>query len=212
MDWGNAFVRDKEVGPSGEIKRLKLELNLTGDFRKTKKKVHWLAAPAHAESAGVPPVNVTLLDYDYLITKKKLEEGDELADFVTPVTEFRVEAVADGNVSSLSKGDIIQFERKGYYIYDGEHDGKREFIRIPDGRAAGLASKAAPVEEKPAKGEKTAKGSSKGKEGKGKVEKAAAAEEPTKMYTMPSVYKDESAVKEAAAAASTMYKVPSVYE
>jgi len=88
-------------------------------------------------------VEVTLLDYDYLITKKKLEEEDDVKDFVPPVTEFREEAVADANVKTLKAGDIIQFERKGYYIFDGRaENGKLEFIRIPDGRAAGLASKA----------------------------------------------------------------------
>jgi glutamyl-tRNA synthetase len=88
-------------------------------------------------------VDVTLLDYDYLITKKKLEETDNVGDFVTPVSEFREEAFADANVSTLTKGDIIQFERKGYFIFDGTaEDGKLEFIRIPDGRAASLASKA----------------------------------------------------------------------
>jgi len=100
---------------------------------------------------------VTLIDYDYLITKKKLEEEDNVADFVTPTTEFRVEAFADANITSLAKGDVIQFERKGYYILDSiSKDGNAEnhfnFISIPDGRAAGLASKAAsgtaPTEKK----------------------------------------------------------------
>lgn len=136
MDWGNAIVRSKTNGPSGTIISMVMDLNLAGDFRKTKKKVTWLAQPPAA-----PLVDVTLLDYDYLITKKKLEEGDDVKDFVTPVTEFRENAVADGNVRVLKKGDILQFERKGYFIYDGEVEGKMEFIRIPDGRAAGLASK-----------------------------------------------------------------------
>lgn len=139
MDWGNAFVRSKRVGKDGEVTSLVMELNLGGDFRKTKKKITWLAQPTDAH----PVVDITILDYDYLITKKKLEEEDDVKDFVPPVTEFREEALADANVTMLKTGDIIQFERKGYYIFDGRAgDGKLEFIRIPDGRAAGLASKA----------------------------------------------------------------------
>ncbi|KAG1891423.1 tRNA synthetases class I, catalytic domain-containing protein [Suillus subluteus] len=139
MDWGNAIVRSKTTGPSGDITSLTMDLHLEGDFRKTKKKITWLAQP----SKGYPLIDVTLLDYDYLITKKKLEETDDVKDFVTPVSEFREEAFADANVSTLTKGDIIQFERKGYFIFDGTaEDGKLEFIRIPDGRAANLASKA----------------------------------------------------------------------
>lgn len=142
MDWGNAIVCSRKVGSSGEVVGIEMELNLNGDFRKTKKKITWLAQP----TAEHHLVDVTLLDYDYLITKKKLEEGDEVADFVTPVTEFKEEAFADANVLDLAKGDIMQFERKGYYILDAvvtQGKTKRlEFIRIPDGKAAGIASKA----------------------------------------------------------------------
>ncbi|KAF8636577.1 hypothetical protein AX17_003388 [Amanita inopinata Kibby_2008] len=138
MDWGNAFVRSKTIDASGHVVSIEMELHLEGDFRKTKKKITWLAAP----TTDHPLVDVRLLDYDYLISKKKLEENDDVADFVTPVTEFKEEARADINVRALKKGEIIQFERKGYYIYDGVVDGVMEFIRIPDGRAANIASKA----------------------------------------------------------------------
>ena len=139
MDWGNAIVRSKEVDASGTIVSLTMNLNLEGDFQKTKKKITWLAQP----TSDHPLASVALVDYDYLITKKKLEVDDEVADFVTPVSEFKEFAHADANVLDLKRGDIIQFERKGYYIYDNEVvDGIREFFKIPDGRAAGIASKA----------------------------------------------------------------------
>ena len=145
MDWGNAIVRSKETDSSGTVTALVMELHLEGDFKKTTKKITWLAQPTSAH----PLVNATLIDYDYLITKKKLEEEDYLKDFVTPVTEFREDALADANVRELKRGDIVQFERRGYYVFDGvvgggadERPQTWEFICIPDGRAAGLASKA----------------------------------------------------------------------
>jgi glutamyl-tRNA synthetase len=139
MDWGNAFVRSKTTDGSGQITSIEMDLHLDGDFRKTKKKITWLSKPTSDHSL----IDVTLLDYDYLITKKKLEETDDVADFVTPVSEFKEEAFADANVKDLTKGDIMQFERKGYFIFDGTaKDGKLEFIQIPDGKAASLASKA----------------------------------------------------------------------
>ncbi|KAF8759155.1 tRNA synthetases class I (E and Q) [Rhizoctonia solani] len=143
MDWGNAILKSKSDGA------LEFDLHLEGDFKKTKKKVTWLALPTPNQAL----VHATLLDYDYLITKKKLDEGDNVEDFVTPVTEFRTECWADANVLNLKKGDIMQFERKGYYIVDGVYDDpesqvsgakRMEFVKIPDGRAAGLASKAGP--------------------------------------------------------------------
>lgn len=163
MDWGNAIIRKKTVDAStGEVTALEADLFLEGDFKKTKKKITWLPA-------NIPLVEVTLLDYDYLITKKKLEEedgvADDVADFVTPQTEFRVEALADANVAELKKGDTIQFERKGYFIVDavrGSAEGgdlHLDFITIPDGRAASVASKAAAAgitSAAPATGEKKA--------------------------------------------------------
>jgi glutamyl-tRNA synthetase len=143
MDWGNALVRQKTIDSTGHVVSLEMELNLDGDFRATKKKITWLSRlPA---AGGAPLVNVVLLDYDYIITKKKLEDGDNWEDFVPAVSEFRVDALADSNVLDLLYADqrIIQFERKGYYSFDGKDEGGNlMFIRIPDGKAASLASKA----------------------------------------------------------------------
>ena len=190
MDWGNAIVRSKTADASGVVTAIEMELNLEGDFRKTKKKITWLSQPTSTH----PLARVTLLDYDYLITKKKLEENDNIADFITPVTEFREDAVADANVKELKKGDIIQFERKGYYIYDGEVDGVRQFILIPDGRAASIASKAA-LNATPAATTATTS--------------TPAVEPPiSKMYAMDSIYGKEDKYD----AGTTMYKMGSIYD
>lgn len=142
MDWGNVFVRSKKVDAHGAVESIELDAHFDGDFKKTKKKVTWLSTDANTRRKWTP---VRLLDYDYLITKMKLEEDDKFIDFLTPQTIFTTDAVADFNVSSLKKGDTIQFERKGYYILDNEQgkDGRREFIHIPDGKVESSKSKAA---------------------------------------------------------------------
>ncbi|KAI7897974.1 tRNA synthetases class I, catalytic domain-containing protein [Cokeromyces recurvatus] len=136
MDWGNMFVR-KIVKNGDEVTSIDLETHLEGDFKKTKKKLTWLAADEDA-------TEILLLDYDYLITKKKVEDGDDVKDLVTPVSEFKFAALADGNTKKLKTGDIIQFERKGYFILDAPATDSEpaHFIRIPDGKAANMASKA----------------------------------------------------------------------
>ncbi|THU84795.1 glutamate-tRNA ligase [Dendrothele bispora CBS 962.96] len=198
MDWGNAFVRSKTTNSSGQVTSIEMELHLEGDFKKTKKKITWLAQSTSTH----PLIPVTLLDYDYLITKKKLEENDNVEDYITPVTEFRESAVADANVKELKKGDIIQFERKGYYIYDGENkeDGKMEFIRIPDGKAANLASKAG--------GGSGVGGSAQpataAKDDPAKIDSASA----TKMYKLETVYGEQTKPE----VDTKMYKIDSVYK
>jgi hypothetical protein len=160
MDWGNAFIRKIHKNAEGIVTEVEADLHLEGDFKKTKKKLTWLAD-------GPELVKVELMDYDYLITKKKVEEEDDLMDLLTPVTEFKTEAVADGNVGELNKGDIIQFERKGYYIVDSvaSSNAPARLILIPDGKVATMASKAAPVSQTEQKDAKEKK----------KKEKAAAA-------------------------------------
>ncbi|CAH7677258.1 glutamyl-tRNA synthetase [Phakopsora pachyrhizi] len=211
MDWGNAIVRSKKYGEDGSITQVELDLNLKGDFKKTKKKIHWLAPESEdfKAQAGPGTQNVVLLDYDYLITKKKIEDDDEIDDYITPVSEFRVEATADGNIQGMKKGDIIQFERKGYYIVDkplGEDttlpsgSGKdwMELIRIPDGRAAGIASKAtAPVAPKTEASVKKA----------GK--KVAQPASTSKMYEVQPIYNDEIDMK--SQVTTKMYSVANVY-
>lgn len=227
MDWGNAIVRSKTTDSSGVITALSMELHLEGDFKKTTKKITWLAQP----TAAHPLIDATLIDYDYLITKKKLEENDDLKDFATPVTEFREAAFADANVRELKRGDIIQFERRGYYIFDGTAEkGKQEksweFIRIPDGRAAGLASKAgvtAAEAPRQSKGEDGAGKPAKPNDKRGKAKTAAADDAApavtvdrygvtppdTKMYKVDMVVGSDAPF---VGNATKMYKVESVYQ
>ena len=130
MDWGNAFISKKETNASGEVSNISIKLHLEGDFKKTSKKITWLSAPTDAH----PLVPVTLIEYDYLITKKKLEEDDNIEDIINPKTEYRTKALASKEVENLKKWDIIQFERKGYYICQGTKDdeGRMQFGLIPE--------------------------------------------------------------------------------
>jgi glutamyl-tRNA synthetase len=139
MDWGNAFMHSKKLDADGFVESIEADLHLEGDFKKTSKKIHWLASATSA-----PLIDVNLIDYDYLITKKKIEDADDWTDYINPTTEFRTLAVADNNVKDLKQGDIIQFERKGYYIVDRAFDSTSnslDLIFIPDGKASTVALK-----------------------------------------------------------------------
>lgn len=70
-----------------------------------------------------------------MITKDKLEEGDSFEDFLTPETKFVTDAIADVNIKDMKVGDVIQFERKGYYILDSDKDGEYVFFTVPDGKS-----------------------------------------------------------------------------
>ncbi len=78
---------DKDV--DGNVSRLEGVLHLDGDVKKTKLKLTWLA-----DISDLVPLR--LVDFDHLISKKKLEEGDDIADFVTPISVSAAPRQHDG--------------------------------------------------------------------------------------------------------------------
>ncbi|KAK4243113.1 tRNA synthetases class I, catalytic domain-containing protein [Corynascus novoguineensis] len=130
MNWGNAIVRD--IARDGTtVTGLQLELNLKGDFRKTEKKVTWLAKD------GSSLVDAELWDFDYLLTKDTLGKDDELDNFLATNTATLTEALCDANLATVGQNSIIQLERKGYFRVDkaagqGPHC-KVVLFKIPTG-------------------------------------------------------------------------------
>lgn len=114
MNWGNAIVKSisHSLNPFNrkEVTAVELELHLQGDVKKTKKKVTWLSKDQEL-------IPVELIDFDFLITKDKIEEGENADDFLNPKTIESAEALADCNVAELKENDIIQFDRKGYVVF-----------------------------------------------------------------------------------------------
>ncbi|KAI9892205.1 MAG: hypothetical protein M1814_001664 [Vezdaea aestivalis] len=130
MNWGNAFVRKVSPSDSGIVEGIELELHLEGSVKTTAKKLTWLS------EFGQTLIPVTLVDFDYLLTKDKLEDDDEMENFLNPHTEFRTAALADENVKDLKKDDVIQFERKGYYRVDQVTgpSGRMMLFAVPTGK------------------------------------------------------------------------------
>jgi len=134
MDWGNCFVRSVVKGPDGAVTAVTGELHLAGDVKKTKLKLTWLPQLKDL-------VDLTLVDYGHLITKKKIEEGDNFEDFVNNNSQSEEPALGDANMRNLKHGEVIQIERKGYYICDKVYSGPGNpaiMLSIPDGRSKGM--------------------------------------------------------------------------
>nr|CAD1828066.1 unnamed protein product [Ananas comosus var. bracteatus] len=129
MDWGNAIIKEIKK-ENGNVTHLTGELHLEGSVKTTKLKLTWL--PDTEEL-----VHLSLVEFDYLIRKKKLEEGEDFLDNLNPCTRKETAALGDSNMRNLKRGEIIQLERKGYFRCDVP------FLRpskpivlfaIPDGR------------------------------------------------------------------------------
>eukprot|EP00195_Chlamydomonas_chlamydogama_P010601 CAMPEP_0202902822 /NCGR_PEP_ID=MMETSP1392-20130828/17067_1 /ASSEMBLY_ACC=CAM_ASM_000868 /TAXON_ID=225041 /ORGANISM="Chlamydomonas chlamydogama, Strain SAG 11-48b" /LENGTH=734 /DNA_ID=CAMNT_0049589629 /DNA_START=191 /DNA_END=2395 /DNA_ORIENTATION=- len=130
MDWGNCILKKIHKDAAGVVTAIDADLHLEGDFKKTKWKLTWLAQSEEL-------VELQLSDFDYLITKKKVEEDDDFMTLVNEHTRYDWAALGDPNMRTLQKGDIIQLERKGYFIVDEPltKAGKPIVLfSIPDGR------------------------------------------------------------------------------
>lgn len=134
MRWCNAIV-ECISGVPGKPNSVTLRLNPEGDFKKTKKKLHWVAS-----TAARP---IILRECDHLISKKKLEEEDRIEDYCCRDSLFDTAALADPeSVDTLKPGCSLQFERRGYFRLDtlGDDAGQLPvFIKIPDGRTKSMS-------------------------------------------------------------------------
>jgi len=129
MNWCNAFVR--EVHKEGEkIIKITAELNPSGNFKDTDKRVTWLANTDDL-------TDVVIVEYDTVITKKSFDENDNFSDFINSKIKYETPAIGEPTLRLLQKGDQIQLERRGYFIVDSSYINQTKpiiLILTPDGK------------------------------------------------------------------------------
>jgi glutamyl-tRNA synthetase len=130
LKWGNVVV--STVGQTDEtfqgatvhlklVGRLALDdTNYTGT-----KKFTWLPALEH----GLVPI--TLVEFDHLITKAKVEETDDFDSIVNVNSKFTTAALGEPALAGVAANVTIQLERKSFFIVD--RTSPFELIAIPDG-------------------------------------------------------------------------------
>lgn len=132
MKWANCMVTKVSAQEDGSVA---LEATLMAedkDFKSTKK-VNWLAKDS-------PLQQVKLLELDHLLRTKKVEEGMDFEDALNQTTEYFTSAYAEAPLKSAVQGQVVQFERRGFYIYDRDQEGVPVWIFIPDGKSKAMSS------------------------------------------------------------------------
>jgi glutamyl-tRNA synthetase len=131
LRWGNVIISRITRDGDGIVTHIYGTYDHTAtNFSKTRK-LSWLAvSPSNVE--------VQLVEFDHLISKAKIEEDEDFKQFVNPVTLKEVGAIADAALRHLTRGTVIQLERKGFYRLDREYDISTnkppQLFAIPDGR------------------------------------------------------------------------------
>mgnify|MGYP000352555504 CR=1 FL=1 len=173
--WGNSLVtkveKDGDVIKSISVKLTPEDLN----FKKTKV-VHWVPLADNTNA------KVLLVEYDHLITVKKMEEDTKIEDVVNTKSRYETVALAESEILNLKKGDFVQLERRGYYYIDKDaSEGMMTLHFIPDGKSKAVSVVSMKVDaKKTAKGEDDAEGKKKKEKKKEKKEKKDAKPEENK--------------------------------
>ncbi len=81
-------------------------------MRKVKGTLHWVSA-AHAV-----PVEVRLYDRLFTVPSPDTDKEKDFMEFVNPDSLEVITAMAEPAMKNLNKGDIVQFQRMGYFCVD----------------------------------------------------------------------------------------------
>jgi len=130
MSWGNTIVRAVQKDASGKVVGLEADLFLEGDIKKTKKKITWLADTPDL-------VDIELVDLDFLLSKDKIEEDDDLLAIFTEKSILPYTALGEAALRTVRKGETIQVERRGFYVCDVPYvrpGDPMRFYFVPDGK------------------------------------------------------------------------------
>ena len=87
--------------------------------RKVKGTIHWVDIKSSTD--------VKINEYDRLFLSEKPEENQDLIKGINTSSKKRIVGKSEKYVSSLKKGQKVQFQRKGYYIVDKNKNGNITF-------------------------------------------------------------------------------------
>lgn len=117
INWGNIIITKIHRDASGAITSLDGRLNLENtDYKKTTK-ITWLA-----ESSRAPFVPTVCVNYQHLITKPVLGKDDDFKAYINKNSKIEEKMLGDPCLKDLKKGDILQLQRRGFYICDQPYE------------------------------------------------------------------------------------------
>ncbi|CAH1731165.1 unnamed protein product [Aphis gossypii] len=145
INWGNLLINRIERNQDNKIEKIYAVSDLGNTDFKSTIKVTWLPSTDNSESEEVLPilVPVVCVYFDHLISKAVLAKDDDFKDYLnTENSRWELQMLGDSELKDIKKGDVIQLQRRGYFICDSTyqpfsiHTGKETplvLFNIPDG-------------------------------------------------------------------------------
>ncbi|CAL8243627.1 unnamed protein product [Lota lota] len=117
INWGNLIITKINKEASGKVLSLEARLNLENtDFKKTTK-ITWLT-----DTQRAPLLPAICVIYQHLITKPVLGKEEDFKAFINKESKLEEKMLGDPCLKDLKKGDIIQLQRRGFYICDQPYE------------------------------------------------------------------------------------------
>uniref|UniRef100_A0A452IAR2 Bifunctional glutamate/proline--tRNA ligase n=1 Tax=Gopherus agassizii TaxID=38772 RepID=A0A452IAR2_9SAUR len=167
INWGNIIITEIHRNSSRKIVSIDAKLNMENkDYKKTTK-ITWLAETPHA-----PLIPAVCVNYDHLITKPVLGKDEDFKQYVNRNSKQEELMLGDPCLKELKKGDIIQLQRRGFFICDQPYEPVSPYsckeapcvlIYIPDGHTKEMPTSGSKEKTKAETAKKEASSSSKGK-------------------------------------------------
>ncbi|XP_065445495.1 bifunctional glutamate/proline--tRNA ligase isoform X5 [Chrysemys picta bellii] len=167
INWGNIIITKIHRNSSRKIVSIDAKLNMENkDYKKTTK-ITWLAETPHA-----PLIPAVCVNYDHLITKPVLGKDEDFKQYVNRNSKQEELMLGDPCLKELKKGDIIQLQRRGFFICDQPYEPVSPYsckeapcvlIYIPDGHTKEMPTSGSKEKTKAETAKKEASSTSKGK-------------------------------------------------
>uniref|UniRef100_A0A8D0ANM4 Bifunctional glutamate/proline--tRNA ligase n=1 Tax=Sander lucioperca TaxID=283035 RepID=A0A8D0ANM4_SANLU len=154
INWGNLIITKINKGADAKVQSMEARLNLENkDFKKTTK-ITWLA-----DTNSAPLLPTICITYQPLISKAVLTKDDDFKEHINKNSKLEEKMLGDPCLKDLKKGDIIQLQRRGFYVCDQPYEPVSPnsckespcvLFYIPDGHTKEMPTSGSKDKSKPA--------------------------------------------------------------
>ncbi|XP_018307906.1 bifunctional glutamate/proline--tRNA ligase isoform X2 [Mycetomoellerius zeteki] len=120
INWGNIMIQ--KINKQGDnIIDVQARLNLENKNYKNTLKITWLAesvptSDPNAEKSN--PIKCYAVYFDHIMSVPVLGKDDDFKNFVAKNTRKEIQMLGEVELKRVKKGEIIQLQRKGFFICD----------------------------------------------------------------------------------------------
>eukprot|EP00057_Strongylocentrotus_purpuratus_P020733 XP_011675207.1 PREDICTED: bifunctional glutamate/proline--tRNA ligase isoform X2 [Strongylocentrotus purpuratus] len=144
INWGNLNIKKIVKASDGKVQSVEAEFDADNKNFKNTIKVTWLG-----ETEKAPFIEAVMIHYDNIITKGILGKDEDFKDYVNKKSREDTSIIGDPELASVKKGEIVQIQRKGFFICDQAYEPQSRhtsratpciLINIPDGHTKSQTS------------------------------------------------------------------------